>query len=311
MPLFEVCGDELVPCRRVKAGAGLYENEIEGLLWHNLEAFVGYPLFPAARQPSVAGGLRPDLLALDIEGHVHVIEVKRHVDRTQLAQSLEYAGWARDLSLDDLAGMHQGGPETFFAAWSEFTDTDAPRRIHGPPRVVLVAGEFDSRIDGAIEYLAELDRSIAVLRVSVYEDQHRRRFVDVEADHDPMVARADGPGDGAELARRGGRERKTPARYEIGGRRVMVGDLLHADLLEPGAALTWNKPRSGVTYRATVLSDAAICLEDGREFSTPSRAADEAAGIQGFDGWTAWRVADGRSLADLRQQLLEQQSQSP
>ncbi|MCY3953688.1 MAG: hypothetical protein OXG69_14265 [bacterium] len=109
----------------------------------------------------------------------------------------------------------------------------------------------------------------------------------------------------------GGRERKTPARYEIGGRRVMVGDLLHADLLEPGAALTWNKPRSGVTYRATVLSDAAICLEDGREFSTPSRAADEAAGIQGFDGWTAWRVADGRSLADLRQQLLEQQSQSP
>jgi hypothetical protein len=41
--LFEVRGDELVPFRRVKAGPGLYEAEIEELLWHNLEAFVGYP----------------------------------------------------------------------------------------------------------------------------------------------------------------------------------------------------------------------------------------------------------------------------
>ena len=91
--MFEARDDELVPFRRVKAGPDLYEQEIEELLWHNLEAFVGEPLFPVARQAAVGGGLRPDIVALDSEGHVHVIEVKRHVDRSQLAQCLEYAGW--------------------------------------------------------------------------------------------------------------------------------------------------------------------------------------------------------------------------
>ena len=88
MPLFEIANDELVPFRRVKAGPELFEKEIEDLLWRNLEGFVGYPLFPVARQPIVGDGLRPDLVALDAAGHVYVIEVKRDVDRRQLAQCL-------------------------------------------------------------------------------------------------------------------------------------------------------------------------------------------------------------------------------
>ena len=60
MPLFEIGNDELVPFRRVQAGEKLYEREIEELLWANLEAFVGGPLFPVARQPIVSGNLRPE-----------------------------------------------------------------------------------------------------------------------------------------------------------------------------------------------------------------------------------------------------------
>ena len=67
----------------------------------------------------------------------------------------------------------------------------------------------------------------------------------------------------------------------------------------------------GVTYRATVLANGSIRLDSGREFAHPSKAAKEAAGIEAYDGWRAWHVEDGRSLADLRKQLLEQQSQSP
>ena len=79
MPLFEIGNDELVPFRRVQAGPELYEQEIEGLLWSNLEAFVGVPLFPVARQPTLSDGLRPDIVALDDGGHVHVVEVKRDI----------------------------------------------------------------------------------------------------------------------------------------------------------------------------------------------------------------------------------------
>jgi len=35
---------------RLKPGPELYEKEIEALIWSDLEAFTGEPLFPVARQ---------------------------------------------------------------------------------------------------------------------------------------------------------------------------------------------------------------------------------------------------------------------
>jgi RecB family endonuclease NucS len=95
MPLYEIGADELIPFRRLRASADLYEREIETLMWGNLEAFAGEDLFPIARQPTIRGGGRPDIVALDESGRVVLVEIKRDVDRAQLAQCLEYAGWAR------------------------------------------------------------------------------------------------------------------------------------------------------------------------------------------------------------------------
>ena len=297
MPLFEIGNDELVPFRRVQAGPRLYEQEIEELLWSNLEAFVGVPLFPVARQPTLSNGLRPDIVALDDGGHVHVIEVKRDIDRAQLAQCLEYAGWARSTSLDELAAMFHGGAEAFFDAWVEFTDTKAPQLIQRPARLVLVARDFDGRTDAALRYLTENGLPITVLGVTVYQDREGRRFVDVGADHEPEI-----PENGSD----GGPVR--PKRYQIDGRRIVVSDLLDAGLIEPDTPLTWTRPRIGKTYNARVLSTGDIRLDDGRTYSSPSRAAKEAAGIVAYHGWRAWTVPDGRTLLDLRTKLLKQRN---
>ena len=295
MPLFEIGNDELTPFRRVQAGPELYEKEIEGLLWANLEAFVGVPLFPVARQPNLSGRLEPDIVALDEGGHVHVIEVKRDVARDQLAQCLEYAGWARSTSLDELAAMFHGGAEAFFDAWVEFTDTKAPQLIQRPPQLVLVARDFDGRTDAALRYLAENGLPITVLGVTVYQDREGRRFMDVGADHEPDI-----PGNG------GGGGRASPERFRIDGRRVVVSDLLDARLIEPDTPLTWTRPRIGKTYGAAVLDTGDIRLDDGRTYSSPSRAAQEAAGIVAAAGWSVWSVPDGHTLSDLRAKLLEQ-----
>jgi len=294
MPLFEIGDDEVIPFRRVQAGPGLYEQEIEDLLWSNLDAFVGVQLFPVARQPALGDGLRPDIVALDSDGHVHVIEVKRDIDRRQLAQCLEYAGWARSTSLDELAGMFHAGAEEFFSAWAEFTDTDSPRLIQRPPRLVLVARDLDGRTDAALSYLTENDLPIMVLRVTVYEDQGRRRFIDVGADHEPEIPIGTTT-DERESAR---------VRFEFDGRRLAVGDLIDAGLLVADAGLTWTRPRIGMTYSARVLGTGQIQLDDGRTYSSPSRAAMEAADIPAYDGWHAWCTEDGHSLANLRDRLL-------
>lgn len=295
MPLFEVGKDELIQLRRVQAGPELYEDEIEALLWSNLDSFVGVSLFPVASQPTVGDGLRPDIVAIDGEGHVHVIEVKRDVDRSQLAQSLEYAGWARNTNLDELAGIFHGGAEAFFAAWAEFTETVAPQLVRRPPQLVLVAGAFDDRTDAALSFLTENGLPVTVLPVAIYEDQDGTRFIDVDADHEIE------PPDHVEGS--GGRSR--PARFKFDGRRLTVGDLLNAGLLEAGDALSWTRPRIGRTYSARVLENGQIQLDDGeRVYASPSRAAMEAAGIVAYDGWHAWRTSDGKLLAELREQLL-------
>lgn len=298
MPLFEIGDDELIPFRRVHAGPELYEQEIENLMWANLESFVGKPLFPVSTQPRVANGLRPDIVALDKDGHVHIIEVKRDIDRGQLAQCLEYAGWARSTSLDELAGLFHRGPEEFFPAWMEFTETESPQLVQRPPQIVLVARDIDGRTDAALSYLTENDLPVTVLKVIIYQDTEGRRFIDVGADHEielpvtPTTAR-----------------KAIPVRYEINGRRVEVGDLIDAGLLEVGETLTWDRPKVGDTYRARVGPAGQMELEDGRTFSSPSRAVIEAANINAYDGWHAWRTVSGSLLADLRSQLLERDQQ--
>ena len=293
MSLFEIRNDELVPFRRVPFASGLYEEEIEELLWSNLEAFVGVPLFPVARQPPISGGLRPDIVTLDEDGYVHVIEVKRDIARDQLAQCLEYAGWALDTSLDELAALFHDGEASFFEAWTEFTDSDSPRLIQRPPRLVLVARDFDDRTGAALRYLAENGLPITVLRVTVYQDREDRRFVDVDADHEPELHH-NGSGDGS---------RAGPTSFAINGHQVAVKDLLEAGLIAADTPLMWTRPRKGQTHRARVLATGDIRLDEGGTHSSPSLAAHEAAGIA-VNGWRVWKTPGGRTLSDLRSELL-------
>jgi hypothetical protein len=304
MPLFEIGANELVPFRRVQAGPELYEREVEELLWQNLDAFIGRSLFPVARQAQVGDGLIPDVVALDIEARVHVIEVKRDVDRRQLAQCLEYAGWARDTNLDEIASLFHGGVDEFFAAWTEFTGTTSPRLIRRPPELVLVARDFDRRTDSALSFLTENDLPVTILRVTLYEDHDHRRFIDVEGDHEVELASPPtGPGIDGDTASpadaRAGR-----ARFEIEGRRLQIADLLDGGLLTAGEKLTWERPRVGETYTAVVTEAGSIRLPDERAFASPSRAAMEAADVVAYDGWYAWRTEAGLRLADLRAELL-------
>jgi hypothetical protein len=242
-------------------------------------------------------------VALDHDARVIVGEVKRDVDRGQLAQCLEYAGWARTTNLDELAGMYHSGPSAFFADWQEFTESAAPVRIRRSPRLMLIARDFHGRTGSALEFLIENGLPVKLIRVSLYEDLAGRRFLDVEGEHEPEL-RPPGPEEG-------GTEVVDPTK--IDGQRVELTHLLEADLLVPGQDLVWRRPRLGTTYRATVGEAGTIKLEDGREFSSPSRAAIEAAQIPAYDGWHAWRVdtEDRESLHDLRVKLARQSQIEP
>ena len=101
------------------------------------------------------------------------------------------------------------------------------------------------------------------------------------------------------------------ANTEIAQYDVELTDLVNSNLLRVGEKLSMTyKPRNGQAkkYDAVVLEDGSLELL-GQQFSSPSYAA--LAGIQdaGSDrktvnGWTSWKNAMNKTLADIREQLL-------
>jgi hypothetical protein len=230
-----------------------------------------------------------------------VIEVKRDVDRGQLAQCLEYAGWARLTNLDEIAGLYNRapqhcGPEAFFNDWQDFTETTTPQVINPTPRLYLVARDFEDRTRSALDFLQENGLPITVAPVTIYEDSAGRRIVDVDTEHEPTV-----PTVPAVIPR------ETRQSLTIGDRRVTVTDLIDAGLLHPDEPVEFIRPRLGKRYEAMIRPDGVFLLPDGSEERSPSGAAMRAASVVAYDGWYAWRVVrlGGIRLHELREQFME------
>ena len=293
MPIFELDQKSLVPYKRQSIASGVYESEIEQLLWDNLEELTGDNLFRVARQVVLPAGGKPDVLALDTTGRVVVIEVKRDVDRGQLAQTLEYAGWARNTNLDELAGMYHGGAGTFWDDWREFTDSASPVLVQKDPRLVLVARSFDKRTFEALQFLLQHNLPIQLLKVAFYIDDAQNRILNVEWESEPEAAWSDPDDSGGSTSGGGG-----PAAHL----EVTLADV--AATISTPADLVWKRPKKGQEFHATLLPGGSIRLADGREFKSPSGAAMAVAEVVSYDGWYAWRTtSNGKKLDEYRHEL--------
>lgn len=282
----------LLQIQDVTPGPGLYEEEIERLAWENLELFAGDPLFPLRLHAPLPNGGQPDILALDRQGRVVVVEVKRDVDRRQLSQALEYAGWARSTNLDELAPLYANGADAFFQDWPGFTESDAPVVVSHPPRLMLVARDIHPRTRDALRFLIDGGLPVDVVRVSMYEEASGRRLVEIERESEAPAGGGDSTSGAA----------KTQSSYTIGGRSVRITDLIQAGLLDGGTGIEFT--RHGKTTRGEVTSDGNIQV-GGQKFATPSAAGKPAVG-HSIDGWRYWRVPSrgGVPLAELRAELL-------
>lgn len=297
MPLFDLSGSTPKPFRRLVSDAEVYESEIEDLFWSDLETFAGEPLFAVARQARIRGGGIPDIVALDQTGRVVVIEIKRDVDRGQLSQCLEYAGWARQASLDDLASLYHDGQEAFFGDWQEFTETESPRVLNRVPRLVLVARTFDGRTESALNYLADSGVPVKIVTVLYYADTAGRRILDVNNGADAGVPMPTGT---TPVAPSGGSA--GASRNFVG---ITLSDLLEAGLIEPEERIEWTRPQVGQHFVAHVMDDGTVVTEDGSTFTSLSMAADDLTGGS-HNGWEVWKVPrlGGVRMIEVRQRLI-------
>lgn len=109
-------------------------------------------------------------------------------------------------------------------------------------------------------------------------------------------------------------DRAAPTASGIKAYDVSLSDLIAEGLLEVGSQLSMGyKPRGGEqrTYAATVCEDGSLQV-NGETFSSPSYAAlfciQEAGSKRTtVNGWTSWRDREGKFLAQIRTEYLDQQ----
>jgi hypothetical protein len=138
------------------------EQHLECWLEKSPWAIAEEPLLVIGRQPSAAvesGTIFPDLLAIDKDGRVVVVELKKgKALRDVVAQLLEYAAWASELtqqSIEDLAapylGQH-GVPSLDEAFCKTFEADDLPVLNQGQ-RLFIAAEEISPAVARVCRFL--------------------------------------------------------------------------------------------------------------------------------------------------------------
>lgn len=141
---------------RVRFSSLESESKLEEILEQDI-SILDPDLFVIGRQVPTSFGKFIDLLAIDAQGDLIVVELKRHrTPREVVAQTLDYASWVKALTYEQITSIyaekHTG--QRFEQAFSERFDTDPPESLNDNHRLIVVASELDSSTERIIDYLS-------------------------------------------------------------------------------------------------------------------------------------------------------------
>jgi hypothetical protein len=126
------------------------------------------------RQVRTTHGGYIDLLALNQDGQVIVIELKRNVTpREVVAQALDYASWAKNLPSEEVAAIYSqfsNGGSLSEAFQNRFAQTLDEEQLNGSHQIVIVASSLDSSTERIVNYLNGVNVPINVIFFQVFQD---------------------------------------------------------------------------------------------------------------------------------------------
>jgi hypothetical protein len=152
--LYKIANNELVPVRRQMLAS---EDVLEGWIAKD-PAIVGLDVLVIGRQIITDFNGRIDILAIDREGDLTILELKRdRTPRDVVAQILDYASWVASLSTKRIheIAMDKLG-RRLEAAFLERFEAPLPETLNGSHSMVIVAGELDASSKRIVEYLAQI-----------------------------------------------------------------------------------------------------------------------------------------------------------
>lgn len=161
--------------RRLPTGLLPSEAQLEDFLEQD-PSLLGEKLLIIGRQLRTPHGKLIDLLAIDGEGAVHVLELKRdRTPRDVVAQVLDYGSWAAQLdraAISDIAHEHLG--RDLEQAFDETFDAPLPDELDAELRMTIVATELDEASERIVTFLREFGVPVNAVFFSYFEDDDRR-----------------------------------------------------------------------------------------------------------------------------------------
>jgi hypothetical protein len=151
------------------------EAKLESLLAHDV-SFLGLDLLIISRQVITTFGKRIDLLALDAQGKLFVIELKR--DRTPreiVAQALDYGSWVGTLTYEDITRIFAVShpDEPFEEAFANRFGASAPEALNESHQLIIVATELDNSTERIVGYLSDYGVPVNALFFRYFRDGER------------------------------------------------------------------------------------------------------------------------------------------
>lgn len=142
--------------RRLEYSPLQSESRLQGLLNHDLSV-LSNQLMPIGHKVRTDHGKEVDILAIDVEGTLSIIELKRdRTPREVVAQALDYASWVQDLSYDDVARIYKdkNNGRAFEEAFDRFFGQSPPDDVNERHEILIVASELDPGTERIVSYLS-------------------------------------------------------------------------------------------------------------------------------------------------------------
>ncbi|WHY95406.1 endonuclease NucS domain-containing protein [Peribacillus simplex] len=131
------------------------ERKLEKILVKDL-SILSDDLLLIGRQVQTDYGKFIDMLAIDEEGNLHIIELKKNrTPREVVAQAVDYASWVQNLSYDRILKIYEEknhGP--LEEAFAEKFDNALPEKLNDSHQIMIVSSQLDSETERIINYLS-------------------------------------------------------------------------------------------------------------------------------------------------------------
>lgn len=276
--LFRISDQGLIESKRKSLDL---ESRIEDWVARDL-SLVGVDGIIIGRQVPTDHGKRIDLLAMDEDGNLIIVELKRdRSPRDIVGQVLDYASWVRHLTTKDVhelarAATGRSLPELYRERYGKAV----PDTLNASHQMIVVASEVDEATKRIIEYLSEEhDVGINASFFNIFGAEGHEwlttdSLLDQEDVKDRAVKKARAPWSGLYYVT-GGAEEDRPweelRRYGFftaDGGRIYTNQL---DRLEVGAPIFYYQKKTGYLGYGRVTTPKMLASEfetkDGRKLT--------------------------------------------